>query len=172
MYRTLADFRKHWNEETVDTLKVFAAIPDGALSQPITPDYRDLARLAWHLVESIKSLPAQVGLKVEGPALGANGLFDEPAPGTMAPIRAAYERACQSLLEALEAWDDTTLAQEDDMYGQRWTRGTTLLALVMHQAHHRGQMTVLMRQARLALPEFYGPTKEGWQTFGASAPVV
>jgi uncharacterized damage-inducible protein DinB len=35
-----------------------------------------------------------------------------------------------------------------------------LHALVLHQVHNRGQMTVLMRQAGLVLPGVYGPTRE------------
>lgn len=43
------------------------------------------------------------------------------------------------------------------MYGEIWARGLTLFYLITHQAHHRGQMTVLMRQAGLPVPGIYGP---------------
>ncbi len=33
-------------------------------------------------------------------------------------------------------------------------------------------MTVLMRQAGLAMPSIYGPTKEGWVAYGMEAPAV
>jgi uncharacterized damage-inducible protein DinB len=42
--------------------------------------------------------------------------------------------------------------------------------LIQHQAHHRGQMTVLMRQAGLPVPGIYGPSKEEWANFGMEAP--
>jgi uncharacterized damage-inducible protein DinB len=58
------------------------------------------------------------------------------------------------------------------MYGQTWARGETLQVLVVHQAHHRGQMTVLMRQAGLAVPGVYGPAREEWVGYGMSAPAV
>ena len=44
-------------------------------------------------------------------------------------------------------WTDDTLRTKDDMYGEQWARGYTLTSLILHQVHHRGQMTVLMRQA-------------------------
>jgi uncharacterized damage-inducible protein DinB len=44
--------------------------------------------------------------------------------------------------------------------------------LISHQIHHRGQMTVLMRQAGLAVPSIYGPVKEGWAQYGVAAPRV
>ena len=34
-------------------------------------------------------------------------------------------------------------------------------ALLHHEIHHRGQMTVLMRQAGLKLPGVYGPSADG-----------
>lgn len=46
--------------------------------------------------------------------------------------------------------------------GVKWQNGASLRFAVMHQAHHRGQMTVLMRQAGLTVPEIYGPTYESW----------
>jgi uncharacterized damage-inducible protein DinB len=32
--------------------------------------------------------------------------------------------------------------------------------LIRHQIHHRGQITILMRQAGLAAPGVYGPNEE------------
>ena len=41
-----------------------------------------------------------------------------------------------------------------------------LSALIRHEAHHRGQMTVLMRQAGLTVPGVYGPSREEWVAYG------
>jgi uncharacterized damage-inducible protein DinB len=58
------------------------------------------------------------------------------------------------------------------MYGEKWKRGTTLGVLAMHQAHHRGQATVLMRQAGLKVPGVYGPAREEWSAMGMTPPEV
>ena len=55
------------------------------------------------------------------------------------------------------------------MYGEKWPRGMSLSALMAHETHHRGQMTVLMRQAGLPVPGVYGPAKEEWAAMGAPA---
>ena len=167
MYRRLSDFRAHWQEETVDTLKVFDAIPEPKLGQAVSPEHRDLRRLAAHLASSITGLAEGMGLKVDGPR-------DEDAPAsTLAGLRAAYVTASDSLLKALDAWSDADLEIEDTMFGHLvWKRGYTLQALEMHQAHHRGQMTVLLRQAGLRVPEFYGPVKEQWAAMGMPEPAV
>ncbi|WP_306434409.1 DinB family protein [Paenibacillus sp. J2TS4] len=39
-------------------------------------------------------------------------------------------------------------------------RGKLLSILLTHDTHHRGQMTVLLRQAGLTVPGVMGPTKE------------
>jgi uncharacterized damage-inducible protein DinB len=129
MYRSLADFRSHFQEEVVDTVKVLRAIPDASAAQSIGPKFRDLRRLGWHLVQSLASL-----------------------------------------LKQLEAWTDADLLTEDTLWGMLVRKkGYSLQALEMHQAHHRGQMTVLMRQAGLCVPEFYGPTLEVEEAMAAGA---
>jgi uncharacterized damage-inducible protein DinB len=70
-------------------------------------------------------------------------------------------RSAASLLEQVSRnWTDETLQVEDEMYGEHWPRGLTLQALVFHEIHHRGAMTVLMRQAGLTVPGIYGPNRE------------
>ncbi|MEW5994556.1 MAG: DinB family protein, partial [Candidatus Zixiibacteriota bacterium] len=61
---------------------------------------------------------------------------------------------------------------QDEMYGEKWERRFTLLALIQHQIHHRGQMTVLMRQAGLKVPSIYGPVLEDWAQYGQPPPAV
>ncbi len=173
MYRRLDDFRAQFQEEVDDTLKVLRAIPDAAATQAVSPVHRDLRRLAWHLVESLVSLPAEIGLQVDGPAVNQFGTSQEAVPATFAQIVARYERAATSLLSGLATWTDADLLKEDTMFGHMvWAKGYSLRALEMHQAHHRGQMTVLMRQAGLPVPAFYGPVLEDWANMGAPAPVV
>ena len=52
------------------------------------------------------------------------------------------------------------------MYGETWKRGVALEMLIRHEAHHRGQMTVLMRQAGLPVHGVYGPSREEWTAMG------
>ena len=83
---------------------------------------------------------------------------------------ATYERSARSLGEAVgNQWTDEMLADKIPMFGEEWTRAQTLMALIAHQTHHRGQMTVLMRQAGLAVPGVYGPSREEWAAYGMPA---
>jgi uncharacterized damage-inducible protein DinB len=163
MFRRIDDVVRTLESETESTLKVLAQLTDAALGQRVMPGGRSLGFLAWHLAASIPEMMHRAGLPVEGSEGG-------PAPATVAEIRAAYEQASRSLLERIRAeWTDATLDEEREMYGQPWKNGFTVFALVAHQAHHRGQMTVLMRQAGLTVPGVYGPAREEWAQWGVPA---
>jgi uncharacterized damage-inducible protein DinB len=171
MFRRLDDFQNCWKEESAKTLEIFNAIPDAAMRTSVTPEHRDLCRIAWHLVESLIEMPSHCGLRVDGADRIQEGFIGTP-PATMKEIVDAYSAAAVSLRGALSAWTDVSLETEDELYGERWKRGFTLFVLVMHQTHHRGQITVLMRQAGLKVPGIYGPAKEGWAVYGMEAPKV
>jgi uncharacterized damage-inducible protein DinB len=166
MFRRVDDFEKAWAQESESTLKVLRALTDASLAQAVTPSGRTLGRLAWHLATTPHEMLERVGLKVGGPSHES-----APPPGAAAIVE-AYETAARSVADGVAGWTDATLEVEDEMYGERWPRGLTLQALVAHQAHHRGQMTVLMRQAGLAVPGVYGPAREEWGAFGMEPPAV
>jgi uncharacterized damage-inducible protein DinB len=166
MFRRVADFQKGWEQETSSTLRVLGALTDASLAQAVTKDDRTLGRMAWHLATTLGEMMQRTGLKIAGPA------HDTPPPASAASIVAAYGTAAKAVAEGVSGWADATLEVEDEMYGEKWQRGVTLQALVVHQAHHRGQMTVLMRQAGLRVPGVYGPAREEWTTYGMPPPSV
>ena len=167
MFETVDGFLKSWEFESAGTLKVLAALTDESLAQAVTPDGRTLGRLAWHITTSVPEIMGRTGLRVSGPDPEA------PAPSSARAIESAYAEAARSLAKVIkESWTDATLAVEDDMYGDKWSRGVTLGALVSHQTHHRGQMTVLMRQAGLPVTGIYGPAREEWASMGMTAPEI
>ena len=167
MFRRAADFQKAWEQEREGTLKILRALTDASLAQAVTKDDRTLGRMAWHLAQSVSEMMPRTGLAVAEPAQ------DAPVPNSAAAIAEAYESASKAVADEIASkWTDATLEVEDDMYGMKWARGQTLMALVVHQAHHRGQMTVLMRQAGLTVPGVYGPAREEWAAHGMTAPKV
>ncbi|MCC6774415.1 MAG: DinB family protein [Gemmatimonadaceae bacterium] len=167
MYRAIDDFIATWNYEASSTQKLFEGLRDDVLMQAVDGHGRTIARLAWHIAQTIPEMMALAGLQVTG--IGAH----DPVPERAAPIAAAYKAATESLVEQVRRhWTDATLSQVDDMYGEQWTRGQTLAILVAHQAHHRGQLTVLMRQAGLPVPGIYGPAREEWGAMGMEPPPV
>jgi len=155
MICTVAEFTTLWQREMGFTAKALRALTDASLAQRVTAEDRSLGELAWHLATTIPEMMGRTGLALD------EGDAEAPTPASAAAIAAAYERASQGLHAAVtSSWRDETLTVEDEMYGERWPRSFTLTALILHEIHHRGQMTVLMRQAGLVVPSLYGPNRE------------
>jgi uncharacterized damage-inducible protein DinB len=167
MYRKIEDFLNAWETETKSTQKVLDAIGDDSLQQRVLDGHRTLARIAWHIVTTIPEMMANTGLTI------ASVLPDAPVPAKALEIQKAYAAAASELLQQVKAkWTDQTLTIEDDMYGEKWPRGQSARVLIDHQTHHRGQLTVLMRQAGLKVPGVYGPSKEEWAGYGSPPPEI
>lgn len=156
MFVKIEEFIEAWTEESKLTERVIEALTDGSLSQPVSEGRRTLGQIAWHLVGSIHYM-THCGLDFAGPSSG------EPVPSSAAEIAEEYRRISGALLEAIRSqWTDEQLLATTEIAGEPRPNGASLRFTLMHQAHHRGQMTVLMRQAGLRLPDIYGPTYESW----------
>ncbi len=165
MYRTISDFINAWNYEHASTTKIFNALTDASLAQKVTPDGRSLGSMAWHITLTLGEMGRSAGLTFAAPEDHAT------MPAKSSEIAAIYAATAVALGKAVqEHWNDASLSEEIMMYGEKWTKGGTLSALVSHQIHHRAQMTVLMRQAGLKVPGVYGPSKEEWAHIGMTAP--
>lgn len=161
MFTSITAFEKSFGQEMQNTGKVLANLTDESLNQRVADGFRTLGEIAWHLVTTYPEMMKHTGLVVGSLA------EDAPRPGSAAEIKAAYEKVSKECLDQIVSkWDDATLMVEDDMYGMKWPKGLTLSILIYHEIHHRGQMTVLMRQAGLKVPGVCGPSKEEWAQFG------
>ncbi len=160
MYRNLNDFLNDWQYESSATLKIFDSLTDQSLSQTVYSGGRSLGRLAWHITQMVYDMISKSGLeseKIQGYEK------DAPVPQSAKEIRDKYDFISAKLTEELKKkWTDKSLEEEINMYGRNWKKSALLISLIKHQAHHRGQMTVLMRQAGLKVPGVYGPSKEEW----------
>jgi len=161
MYRRIDDFLADWEQESQATLSVLRNLTNVSLDQRVSPDGRTLARLAWHLAQSLH-MATEAGLPgVKGPGDG------DPVPDKAQALVDAYGEAAGSLADAVRAGgNDAALPEEVPMYGDQWAKGRVLSIIIRHEAHHRGQMTVLMRQAGLKVPGVYGPAREEWAAMG------
>lgn len=164
MYSKLSDFLTECKYESESTLKVFKQLTDDCLNKKFNENVRTPGRLAWHLVTTIGEMVQRTGLK-----FGATP-EDAPVPATAREICDEYTRSSYGMIAALKnEWTDESLSEDVNLYGQTWKKGTVLTVLVKHQAHHRGQLTVLMRLAGLQVPGVYGPAKEEWTKMGMEA---
>ncbi|HAW53083.1 MAG TPA: hypothetical protein DCX54_12255 [Flavobacteriales bacterium] len=164
MYRKIDDFLSDWENEALFTIKIFSNISEEVKGLKPTENLRTLERMAWHITQSLTEMLFRTGI------IESDLLENEPIPGSMVEIRNIYRENSDALLSLIPAhWKDEDLTERIDVYGQQWERRKILSVLVKHQAHHRGQMTALMRLNGLVVPGTYGPSKEEWGKFGMKA---
>jgi len=165
VFHRIEDFEKTYAQQVEMTGKVLATLTDQNLAQPVAEGHRTLGHIAWHVVATVPEMMNRTGL-------GLSSIDQEAPPPTVArEIIDGYQKVTSELLQSLkENWTDETLGQVDDMYGMKWPRSMTLRILIDHEIHHRGQMTVLLRQAGAKVPGVMGPSKEEWTAFGMDAP--
>ncbi|MEA0553437.1 DinB family protein [Lysinibacillus irui] len=165
MFQTVEDFLQSWSFEAAATHKLLNQLTDESLNQVITADNWTLGRIAWHTVAAIRIITSNTNLSFEAPAQ------DFPVPTSAQLIADRYLQASQAFVDAIQTqWTDETMKEKIEFIGQQMPNGSLLLFLLQHQSHHRGQMTVLMRQAGLTVPGIYGPAKEEWAQYGLEAP--
>jgi uncharacterized damage-inducible protein DinB len=167
MFLTLKHFLKSWEYEACATHKLINNLTDESLKQEITSQSWNLGRIAWHTVASIYIIAANTNLVFQAPSK------DWPVPTSAKFIAESYMQTNEAFVQAITTqWKDQTLEELITFLGKEIPNGSLLMFLIQHQSHHRGQMTVLMRQAGLTVPGIYGPSKEEWANFGMEPPKI
>jgi len=164
MYRNINDFLTDWQLEAASTNRVLENITEETKGLKVHPNIRTLERLAWHITQTITEMGTKAGLFEE------DVLEHLPTPANFKEVTVAHQKYNALLADAVSTrWSDESLNEELDMYGQVWTKATLLDVLVKHEAHHRSQMTVIMRMVGLPVPGLYGPSQEEWAAMGMPA---
>ncbi|MBB6635078.1 DinB family protein [Cohnella thailandensis] len=153
MYRKTEDFLEDWAASAAGTLAVFKAITDEKKNTAIVEGHSTLNWLAWHLTSTAGVFGQMAGLQVPSVERGA------PAPEHIADTARKYEEIAEAYKSEAK-WTDEQMAEAIPAFGGQMPRGSFLRKLIDHQTHHRGQMTVLLRQAGLPVPGVMGPTRE------------
>jgi uncharacterized damage-inducible protein DinB len=167
MYTSISEFIEDWNQEAASTQKVLDALTDGSLQQAVSPDDRTLGRIAWHVVTSTPEMLNEFGITVE------NVENSSTVPSSAKEIADTFRKVSEDNMDAVKKqWTDASLKEMKNVFGMEMQKAVTLSLLIKHIIHHRGQMTVLMRQAGLNVPGVYGPSRNEWSQMGMEAPAL
>ncbi|MEH7075933.1 DinB family protein [Neobacillus drentensis] len=167
MYTSISEFVMEWNQEASSTQKVLDALTDQSLQQEVSPEDRTLGRIAWHVVASTPGMLTEFGITVE------NVKNEAEVPSSAKTIADTFQKVSANTVTAVqEQWTDASLKELKNVFGMDLPKGVTLSLLIKHIIHHRGQMTVLMRQAGLNVPGVYGPSRNEWIQMGMEAPAL
>ncbi|MGG0238100.1 DinB family protein [Bacillus rhizoplanae] len=165
MYVTISDFMNEWNREALLTQQVLEGLTDESLQQQVYLEGRTLGRIAWHFTTSIPEYLAHFGLKIDGIENAEN------VPTSAKEIAETFKNISLDAAKAIEEqWTDESLKQIQEAFGRQESNATILMGLIKHIVHHRGQVTVLMRQAGIKPFGVYGPPKEDWIHLGVGNP--
>ncbi|GED18886.1 MULTISPECIES: DinB family protein [Kurthia] len=153
MYRKVDDFIRDWNYSAAGTLKVIEALEDDKLDQAIVEGHNTLGWLSSHLVDAPSFFGGLAGLDVPSIPEGEK-------PTTVKELEEAYKKKAAKVEEEATKLSDHDLERRVEAFGKNMPVGQVLRSMIDHQTHHRGQMTVLIRQAELPVPPIMGPTIE------------
>jgi uncharacterized damage-inducible protein DinB len=146
------------------TRRVLERVPDGQFDWKPHQKSMTLGRLAEHLAE----LPgwAKVSIQMDGTDMMVGRPADHVPPATRAAVLELFDRNVSEARSALSGRTDAELMAP-------WTlraagkevftmpKAIVLRSFVMnHVIHHRGQMTVYLRQHDVPVPSIYGPSAD------------
>ncbi|WML48545.1 DinB family protein [Neobacillus sp. PS3-34] len=165
MYVTISDFIKEWNKEAALSQKVLDGLTDDSLKQQVYPEGRTLGRILWHFTTNVPNYLNKFGVKMDKVENAEN------VPTTAKEIAETFKKVSAQAAEAIkQQWTDDSLKQIQIAFGREETNASILMGLIKHIVHHRGQATILIRQAGLKPFGVYGPPKEDWIPLGMGNP--
>jgi uncharacterized damage-inducible protein DinB len=159
-------FLRIWDREAKTTVRVFRAFPEENLSVKPHERSRSIRDLAWQCVidEGVieKIIDGFSDLRKVPPS--------PPPPETMKEIVDAYEIAHRKASEKmrLPATEfSKTVAVTMRGGSIELELAETLWGNLLDQVHHRGQLTIYLRQAGGKVPAIYGPSGDEPMSFSA-----
>jgi|SRR5215813_10715905 len=148
-------------QEAQTTRRVLERVPDDKLEWRPHPKARTLGELALH----VATVPAGVAeLSMRSPAQAPQ--FKDPSPATAAELITALDQSIATVQKLLGGMhDETLLATWRLMDGDRELLAIPRIAflrsiMLNHWYHHRGQLSVYLRELDVPVPSIYGPSAD------------
>jgi uncharacterized damage-inducible protein DinB len=159
---TVAELVEELSQEARTTRRVLERVPEDRLGWKPHEKSMSLGQLALHIAVvpgRIAELATQSEFDIQTPV-------PRPEPRSVAEILSALEDSIARATKALGTLSDAMLAQPWRMMnGDREIfsvpRGAFLRNVMLnHWYHHRGQLTVYLRQTGALVPSVYGPSAD------------
>jgi uncharacterized damage-inducible protein DinB len=149
-------------QESQTTRRVLERVPEGQLAWRPHAKARTLGQLAMH----VATVPGAVATLATAPSPVQLPNFTDPEPKSAAELIPALEEGVAKAKKLLGGMDDATfLAMWRMMRGEReliaLPRAAVLRSIMLnHWYHHRGQLSVYLRELGVPLPSIYGPSAD------------
>jgi uncharacterized damage-inducible protein DinB len=149
-------------QEAQTTRRVLERIPEDQMNWRPHPKARTLGELALH----VATVPGSVAEFIASPSPGQVPDFIDPSPPSAAELVPALDESITKAKQILGGMDDAAImATWRMMDGEREVFAlprVSLLRSIMlnHWYHHRGQLTVYLRELDIPIPSIYGPSAD------------
>jgi uncharacterized damage-inducible protein DinB len=158
---TVNDILQELEQEAQATRRVLERLPDNRLQWKPHPKSMSLGQLALH----VANIPGRIA-EISTASFDASTPIPRPEPDSTAQVLEAFEASMVQARQVLRAMSDADLSSPwRMMHGDRelWSipRGAFLRTVMLnHWYHHRGQLTVYLRQNGASLPAVYGDSAD------------
>jgi uncharacterized damage-inducible protein DinB len=149
-------------QEAQITRRVLERVPDSKLTWRPHEKARTLGELALH----VATVPGGVAQLVGSQSVAQAPDFTDPSPQSASELIPALEQSIATAKKVLGGMDDAELtATWRLMRGERELFALPRVAMLRsimlnHWYHHRGQLTVYLRQLDVPIPSIYGPSAD------------
>lgn len=149
-------------QEGQTTRRVLERIPGDRLAWRPHAKARTLGELAMH----VAIIPGALAQLIASPSPAQIGNFTDPVPKDTSELISALDESIAKAKQVLAGMDDdAVLATWRLMRGERELLAVpriTMLRSVMlnHWYHHRGQLTVYLKELDVPIPSIYGPSAD------------
>jgi uncharacterized damage-inducible protein DinB len=147
--------------EAQTTKRVLERVPNDQLAWKPHPKSMSLGQLALH----VATVPGMVATIAAQPEVQAPQ-FTQPSATSSAELLPALDASVAKAKELLGGMDDAALGatwrlKRGDREVLAVPRGAFLRSIMLnHWYHHRGQLSVYLRQLNVPLPSIYGPSAD------------
>jgi uncharacterized damage-inducible protein DinB len=149
-------------QEAHTTRRVLERVPGDQLSWRPHEKARTLGELAMH----VAIIPGAIAELAMSPSPAQVPQFTDPVPKSAADLMPALEESLAKAKKLLDGVNDATLIETWRlMKGERELFALPRVALLRsimlnHWYHHRGQLSVYLRELDAPIPSIYGPSAD------------
>jgi len=159
---TIDDFLQELNQEAQTTRRVLERVPEDRLSWRPHAKARTLGELAMH----VAIIPGALAEFIGSPSPAQLPKFTDPTLERAADLLPALDDSLGTAKKVLSGMDEAKLAEtwrlmkgEQEIFAL--PRVALLRALMLnHWYHHRGQLSVYLKELDVPIPSIYGPSAD------------
>lgn len=159
--RIVDSFLMELEQEATTTKRVLERVPGDKLAWRPHPKSMSLGQLALHIAQT----PGSVAQLIV-PERAVPPAFEQPAAQSIDELMAAFEASIAQAKTLLNQWDDAAVMAEwklmkgDKVLFAAPRAGIIRTIMLNHWYHHRGQLSVYLRELDVSLPSIYGPSAD------------